>query len=95
MEQEGLKINVYAIENQFFGPEITVTGLITGSDLITGLKGKEIGEYLIIDKKMLKDDADIFLDNITLEEVKKVLNIKIMKSESFGAGFIKTIINGK
>ena len=41
---EGLKINVYAIENLFFGPEITVTGLITGGDLIDGLKYKEIGE---------------------------------------------------
>ena len=92
---DGLKINVYAIENQFFGPEITVTGLITGSDLISGLSDKDLGDYLVIDKKMLKDDADIFLDNVTLEEVKRALNTKILKSESFGNGFIKSIINGK
>lgn len=92
---DGLKINVYAIENHFFGPEITVTGLITGSDLITGLTDKELGDYLVIDRKMLKDDADIFLDNSTLEEVKRSLDIKIVKSESFGSGFIKSIINGR
>lgn len=92
---EGLKINVYPIENQFFGPEITVTGLITGSDLIAGLSGKDLGDYLVIDRKMLKDDADIFLDNITLDEVKSALDVKIVKSESFGNGFIKAIIGGK
>lgn len=89
---EGLKINVYAIENLFFGPEITVTGLITGGDLIEALKDKNLGEYLVIDKKMLKDDADIFLDNASLDEVECALNIKIVKSESFGEGFIKSII---
>ena len=85
----GLKINVYAIENTFFGPEITVTGLITGRDLINQLKDKDLGEYLVIDRKMLKDDVDIFLDDVTLEEVKKGLNSKIVKTGSLGNGFIK------
>lgn len=91
----GLKINVYAIENTFFGPQITVTGLITGGDLIKQLKNKELGEYLVIDKKMLKDDADIFLDDTTLEEVKEALNKKIVKSGSLGNGFIKAILYGR
>lgn len=92
---DGLKVNVYAIENHFFGPEITVTGLITGGDLIEGLKNKEIGEYLVIDQKMLKDDEDIFLDNLTLKEVKDELGVEIVKCESLGNGFIKAIINGR
>lgn len=91
----GLKINVYSIENHFFGPEITVTGLITGSDLITNLKDKELGDYLVIDRKMLKEDADVFLDDMTLDEVKTSLNIKIVKSGSNGNGFIKSILYGK
>ncbi len=91
----GLKINVYPIENYFFGPEITVTGLITGSDLIANLKDKDLGEYLVIDKKMLKEDADVFLDDMTLDEVKAELNIKIVKSGSLGNGFIKSILYGK
>lgn len=93
---EGLKIHVYAIENTFFGPEITVTGLIVGNDLISQLKDKDLGEYLVIDKKMLKEDADVFLDDTTLEDVQKGLNnIKIVKSGSLGDGFIKAVVYGK
>lgn len=88
----GLKINVYPIENTFFGPEITVTGLITGNELIEQLRDKEIGEYLIIDGKMLKSDEDIFLDDVPLESVKEKLGINIIISESTGVGFIKSII---
>lgn len=91
----GLKINVYPITNNFFGSQITVTGLLTGSDLITGLLGKDLGEYLLIDKKMLKDDEDVFLDNTKLDEVKKALNTKIVLTPSLGTGFIKAVIEGK
>ena len=91
---EGLKVNVYPIENTFFGPEITVTGLITGSELIEQLKDKEIGEYLIIDSKMLKDDEDVFLDDIGLDNVKNSLGVDIVLSESNGTDFIDKIIKG-
>lgn len=91
----GLKINVYPIINNFFGPNITVTGLITGGDLIAQLKEKELGDYLVLDKKMLKDDEDIFLDDVRLETVKEELNTKIVLSPSLGEGFIKAIIEGK
>jgi putative radical SAM enzyme (TIGR03279 family) len=90
---KGLKINVYPIENLFFGPDITVTGLITGGDLIEGLKDKELGEYLLLSDKMLKVDEDVFLDNRTLEEVEKALNIKCIKTDSLGCGFIADIID--
>lgn len=89
---KGLKINVYPIENTFFGPEITVTGLITGKDLIDQLKEKELGEYLIIDSKMLKDDSDVFLDDVTLNEVREKLGVKIVLSNSNGIDFIDKII---
>ena len=90
---EGLKINLYPIENTFFGPEITVTGLITGGDLITQLKDKEFGEYLILCGDMLKDDADIFLDDVTLDEVKEKLNIEIKVNNDGGIGIIKDILD--
>lgn len=89
---EGLKINLYPIENTFFGPEITVTGLITGGDLITQLKDKELGEYLILCGDMLKDDGDIFLDDVTLDEVKEKLNIEIKVNNDGGIGIIKDIL---
>lgn len=89
---KGLKINVYAIENNFFGPLITVSGLVTGGDIIEQLKDKEIGEYLLINYNMLKDDDIVFLDDTTLEDVKKSLNIKVKITDGTGKDFIEKII---
>lgn len=89
----GLKINVYQIENIFFGNLISVTGLITGNDMINQLKDKELGDYLFISKNMLKDDADIFLDDVTLEEVEKKLKIKAIKTEYDGSDFIDKVLH--
>ena len=90
---EGLKILVYPIENTFFGPEITVTGLITGGDLIKQLKGKDLGECLILTSDMLKDDEDIFLDDVTLDEVALALDTDIAINSEGGKGIIKSILN--
>lgn len=89
---KGLKVNVYAIENNFFGPLITVSGLVTGGDIIEQLKDKELGKYLLINYNMLKDDADVFLDDTTLDEVKKALNIKIKVTDGTGEDFIDKIL---
>ena len=88
----GLKVNVYAIENNFFGPLITVSGLVTGGDIIEQLKDKDLGKYLLINYNMLKDDADVFLDDTTLEEVKKQLNIKVKVTDGTGEDFIDKIL---
>ena len=92
---EGLKINVYAIENLFFGPEITVTGLITGGDLIQGLKEKVLGDYLIICEDMLKGDEDIFLDDVRLDDVRRTLQTDIIVSGRSGKSNIRAVIYGE
>ena len=89
---EGLKINVVAIENNFFGKGITITGLITGQDIINQLKGRDLGDELIITEVMLKSDADIFLDDVTVEDVENALNIKIRKVGNGGKNFVKDIV---
>lgn len=89
---KGLKVNVFEIENTFFGPLITVSGLITGGDIISQLKGKELGKYLLINYNMLKDDADVFLDDTSLDEVKRTLNINIKITDGTGEDFINKII---
>lgn len=88
---ENLLINVYQINNDFFGHTITVSGLITGQDLINQLKGKSLGDSLYISKSMLKADEDIFLDDYTLDEVQNKLGVTIMPLESNGKDFIKNI----
>lgn len=73
-----LKINVYAIRNNFFGESITVSGLITGKDLIEQLSGKPLGEALFIPSNMLRSGEDVLLDDVTLDELKEVLGVKIV-----------------
>jgi putative radical SAM enzyme (TIGR03279 family) len=91
----GLTINIFDIENNFFGKNITVTGLVTGGDIISQLKNKKLGDYLIIPSSMLKSDEDVFLDNVTLEEVSNKLNCKIVVSKNSGKAFIKSILQGR
>ena len=52
----GVKVHVYCIRNDFFGERITVSGLITGQDIIAQLKGKELGSRLLLPCNMLKAD---------------------------------------
>lgn len=68
---------VYAIENDFFGHSINVTGLITGRDLIGQLKGKPLGERLFISQNMLRRDEMDFLDDVLLEDAVTALGIPI------------------
>ena len=73
-----LNYTVHPIRNYFFGETIDVAGLITGGDLIAQLKGKQLGERLLIAKNMLRHGETVFLDDITLEEVEQALRIPIV-----------------
>ncbi len=88
----GLKINVYAIENKFFGEKVTVAGLVTGGDLIKQLKDKELGDELLIPVTMLRSDRDIFLDDISIEDVENELEIKVTLVENDGRDFIQKVM---
>lgn len=86
-----LECNVYAIENNFFGEKITVAGLVTGGDIINQLKGKKLGEILLIPACMLRFERDLFLDNVSLEELERELNIKVKVIETDGYSFVKAL----
>lgn len=75
---------VYAIENDFFGHSINVTGLITGQDLIAQLKGKDLGERLFVSQNMLRREELDFLDDVTIEEASAALGVPIYPIESDG-----------
>lgn len=79
-----LKGHVYAIENDFFGRSINVTGLITGGDLIKQLKGRELGERLFISQNMLRRLEQDFLDDVTLEQASEALGVPIYPTEADG-----------
>ena len=88
----GLSGRVYQIENRFFGPEITVAGLICGCDLYDQLKDKPLGERLYISSTMLRDGGDLFLDDVSLEELSKKLGVPIIPVEPDGDAFVRALL---
>ena len=81
---DNIKGKVYAIENDFFGHSINVTGLITGRDLINQLRGKDLGERLFISRNMLRREEMDFLDDVLLEEASAELGVPIYPTEQDG-----------
>jgi NifB/MoaA-like Fe-S oxidoreductase len=89
----GLKINVYAINNDFFGGKISVSGLLTGRDIIKQLTGKDLGEFLCLPKNLLRSGETVLLDDMDISDIEKNLNIKIRITGDSGSDFIKAIID--
>ena len=83
---------VYEIRNDFFGERITVAGLITGQDLKAQLAGKELGECLLLPCNMLRSGENVFLDDVTVGELEKTLQIPIRIVESSGQSFVENVI---
>ena len=88
-----VQAEVVTIRNEFFGENITVSGLITGRDLMAQLSGKELGDKLLIPCNMLKNDEDVFLDDITLEEVSRKLNVEIVVVDESGEDFVSAVLD--
>lgn len=89
----GVKIDVYAIKNNFFGGGVNVSGLVCGCDIIEQLKGKITTDELMIPHSMLRDDDNIFLDDTTVEDVEKELSVKITPIINDGYEFIEKILD--
>lgn len=88
-----VEANVYTIENEFFGKDITVAGLLTGQDIIKQLKGKELGEFLILPSVLLRDDEDVLLDDLRISDIERELGIKIRICKEDGKSFVETMVS--
>ncbi len=86
-------ISVYTIINEFFGERITVSGLITGTDLKKQLKDKDLGERLLLTSSMLRSGENVFLDDITVEELEETLQVSIDIVESSGQDLVESILH--
>ena len=93
-EVEGLEVNLVPLGSDYWGQEITVTGLLTGQDLLTGLQGRDLGDAILLPSLMLKHDDTCFLDDMTLEELAQKLGTPILPVTGT-EGLIKTCINGR
>ena len=84
-------IEVVGIKNELFGGRVTVSGLLGGSDLIRALQDKQ-ADRVLITESMLKSDEDVFLDDYTLSETEKRLNMKIVPVKNDGEAFLKAVL---
>lgn len=87
-----LEIKVEKIINNFFGEQITVSGLLCGCDIIEQLRGKSLGDNLIITKNMLRDGENVLLDDITTEDIEKELNTKIIAVGDDGYELLSAVL---
>lgn len=88
----GLKINVYKIKNDFFGESITVAGLLTATDLTAQLADKDLGDALLIPTTALRADGEVFLDDITPDELSKRLSAEVIPTSSDATEFICNVL---
>ncbi len=88
-----ITINTQPIKNNFFGGGVNVSGLVTGGDLINQLKGKNIGERLIIPASMLRFENDLFLDDVSTDDVERELNVQLVAVNNNGADLVNAIIS--
>lgn len=88
-----IKVNVYTIRNDFFGERITVSGLITGADLREQLKDRELGEKILIPCNMLRSGEDVFLDDLTVDDIREALGTELVVVDEPGADLVDCVIN--
>ena len=88
-----ITIHLYTIENEFFGKNITVAGLITGGDLIEQLRGKALGKSLLLPDVLLRHGESILLDDITIDDIERTLQTRISIVQSDGKSFIDKILD--
>lgn len=87
-----IKINVIGIKNDFFGGGVDVSGLVTGQDLLKQLADKDLGDKLLIPQVMLRNEGDIFLDDVSIDEVRERLNLPVIPVANSGEALLCEIL---
>jgi len=87
-----ITISVYEIRNDFFGEMITVSGLLTGQDIISQLKDKTLGETLYLPQNVLRSGEEVFLDDVTIGDMEKALQVPVDIVKSSGYDFLNSVI---
>lgn len=88
----GRKVHVYTINNVFFGEHITVAGLITGQDLTSQLKDKELGSRLLLPECMFRSGEEVFLDDLTRTDVQNALQVQVDIVKSSGQDLVQAVL---
>lgn len=88
-----ITINTYCIKNEFFGETITVSGLLTGTDIINQLRGKELGEYIILPDSLLRNGETVLLDDIYVSDIERELNVRVKIALNSAENLVKRIMD--
>ncbi|NLW73407.1 MAG: DUF512 domain-containing protein [Clostridiales bacterium] len=91
-EVAGFEVLVYPIKNNFFGPEVTVAGLLTGADFAEQLRGRDLGDELLIPAAALRQGDDIFLDDMTIDELSVTLGVPIRAIANNGSELLHAML---
>lgn len=87
-----IEAEVVPVVNHFFGERITVAGLLTGTDIIGQLKGKELGDYLLLPEVLLKSGEDVLLDDLHISDIEKALQTRVRIVKSDGEALVRAVI---
>jgi len=90
-----ITINTRAIKNNFFGGGVNVSGLVTGGDLIDQLRDDNLGDRLIIPSSMLRFENDLFLDDVSTDDVERELGVTLVPVNNNGNDLVEAVIAGK
>jgi len=88
----GLRLDVIPVDNHFFGETITVAGLVTGGDILAQAGGRPLGDALLFPSVMLRHEGDMFLDNMTVEELERRLGVPLRAVDNDGCALLDALL---
>ena len=86
------QVRLYGIRNDFFGERITVTGLLTGQDILHQLQGKDLGSRLLLSESMFRSGEEVFLDDMTRQELENALQVPVNIVKSGGLDLVRSLL---
>lgn len=86
-----VEVEVRGIRNDFFGERITVSGLVTGQDILAQLKNKVAGDRILLPVNMLRSEEEVFLDDYTVTQIQEELGIPIRITKADGADVLQAM----
>lgn len=87
-----LTIDLFPVHNDFFGGSVNVTGLLTGGDLLKNLRGRPLGDEVLLSGSMMKAGEDIFLDDMTREGLEAELGVPVIRTGNTGEALLNAIL---
>ncbi len=90
-ERTGATLDLVPVENRLFGESVTVTGLVSGRDIVAALEGRDLGSLVVIPDVMLKEGEGVFLDDLPVSALEEALKVPVAVAEATPAGLHRVL----